>query len=108
MIGLLCLILVFSHFILRLIIVGPEKKVLSEDGRLIDLWGKIILSALGIIIIFLNYDEIETLKWFWLLLIIVAFGFQSFVDWKYQKDSKQYIVSLIVLVMGVGLVNFLL
>lgn len=108
MIGFICVILAFAHFFLRVIIIGPERKKLDEDGKAIDLLGKIMLVALGIIIFPFIYDKTEAMKWFWLLLVIVAFGFQSFVDWKYRVGSKQYIVSLIVLVLGIGLVNLLL
>lgn len=108
MIGFIGIILAFASFILRLMINGDETKELSEDGKAINLWGKVILSAVAIIIaIYMNYNG-QSLKWFWLILIIAAFGFQAFVDWKYLKNSKQYIVSLIVLVMGVTLVNFIL
>ncbi|WML48551.1 DUF4181 domain-containing protein [Neobacillus sp. PS3-34] len=88
-------------------IVGPEREELTEDGKGVDLWGKVILSALGIItFIFINIEN-EAMKWFWILFVIAAFGFQSFVDWKYLKESKRYIVSLIVLIFGVTLVYFL-
>ncbi|MHC0038764.1 DUF4181 domain-containing protein [Pseudoneobacillus sp. C159] len=108
MIGLICIILAFSHFILRLIIVGHERKELTEDGKTVDLWGKVMLSALGIITFIFIYIESEAMKWFWIIFVIAALGFQSFVDWKYQKESKRYIVSLIVLIIGVTLVYFLI
>ncbi|QED46467.1 DUF4181 domain-containing protein [Cytobacillus dafuensis] len=108
----ICLILVFFHWILRIIITGNIKEELPENAKDFDLYGKIILALIGIItiIIFIVVNEVEgdVIKWFWMIFIILALGFQSFIDWKYLKDSRRYIVSIIVLIIGVGLVNILL
>ena len=40
-------------------------------------------------------DENVFMKWFLLGSFIFATGFYSFVEWKFLKDSKEYIVSLI-------------
>ncbi|GIP22888.1 DUF4181 domain-containing protein [Paenibacillus sp. J22TS3] len=48
-------------------------------------------------------QEGNTLKWFFILFITIAYGFRSFIDWKYLRDSKEYMVSLIVLILGVTL-----
>ncbi|WP_442599913.1 hypothetical protein [Neobacillus sp. D3-1R] len=59
-----------------------KEKNSLEEGKTVDLWGKVILSALGIItFIFINIES-EAMKWFWIIFIIAALGFQSFVDLK--------------------------
>lgn len=111
-IAVISIILTFSHLILRKRIAGTEREELPAKGKKVDIWGKIILASIGIITatIFLNLDDLDgdAMKWFWMLIIIIVVGFQSFIDWKYLKGSKQYIVSLIVLILGVTLVYFLL
>ncbi|KTD87374.1 DUF4181 domain-containing protein [Paenibacillus etheri] len=107
----LILILSFSYFILRIWIVGPDKEKLSDDGNELNIKGKLILGLVGLItaIVIMIADGVQgiVMKWFWIVLIIIALGFQSFIDWKFLKHTKQHIVSLIVLVEGVVLVYFL-
>ncbi|WP_082687105.1 DUF4181 domain-containing protein [Bacillus sp. FJAT-27445] len=50
---------------------------------------------------------IEQLKWFWILVVIMARGFHGFIEWKYIKGSKQFIVSIVEVLIGVVLVQFL-
>ena len=109
-IGIICILLAFSFLVLRIWLVGTEKKELPEEGKKVDIWGKIILGLIGVItfFVFINGSEVNAMKWFWMLLIVAAMSFQSFIDWKYLKGSKQYIASIIVLVIGVTLVYFLL
>lgn len=108
MIGFIALIIAFSYLILRILFVASEKEALSEDGKYFDLWGKVILAALGItFVIFFNVGY-EVIKWFWIFFIVAVLGFQSYVDWKYLKESKRYVVSLSVLIFGVILAYFLL
>ncbi|OPA75364.1 hypothetical protein BVG16_22520 [Paenibacillus selenitireducens] len=110
-IGFICIILWFSHLILRIWIIGSEKEELTEEGKEVSFSGKIIFALIGIItvivIIVTDNSQSDVMKWFWMLYIITALGFQSFIDWNYRKGSKQYVVSLIVLVLGVTLVYFL-
>ncbi|HWO76455.1 MAG TPA: DUF4181 domain-containing protein [Bacillus sp. (in: firmicutes)] len=102
--GLIGLIIALTYLALRIMIVGTKKVEISEDGKYIERWGRIILAALGVIIvIFIN---IEAIKWFFILFIIAIIGFQSFIDWKYRKGSKEYIASLITLIVGVLFVYF--
>ncbi|MGZ9585849.1 DUF4181 domain-containing protein [Paenibacillus marinisediminis] len=111
-IGFISIILALSDLILRKWIAGTKKVELPDEGKKVEKWGKIILATIGIItvIIFLDLDilDADAMKWFWMVVIITAFGFQSFIDWKYLKGSKLYIVSLINLILGVILVYFLL
>lgn len=115
MLGKIVLIYVlfaFAHLILRVWIVGTERKELPDEGKEISTWGKIIIALICIItcivIIVVDGPEGTAMKWFWMLLIIIASGFQSFIDWKYLKSSKQYMVSLIALLIGVFLVYFIM
>ncbi|WP_054027713.1 DUF4181 domain-containing protein [Bacillus sp. FJAT-28004] len=106
-IGLIAIFLVFTSLILRKWLVGAEKAELSDRGKKVRVWGSIIIALIAFTIIILGDLEGNALKWFLMLLIITNAGFQSFIDWKYLKGSKEYIVSLIVLLIGVALVYFI-
>ncbi|WP_068614698.1 DUF4181 domain-containing protein [Paenibacillus tuaregi] len=105
--------IVISRYFLRRWIVGTnEKEELPRIGRKVETWGLIILALIGITtcIVLLVEDTLKgnTLKWFFILFITITAGFRTFVDWKYLRDSKEYMVSLIVLILGVTLVFSLL
>lgn len=109
--ALIVIVLTVAHLALKIWIVGKEKEEMPEAGKNVGLWGKSAFAVLAISIYFVlimtGRTEGELIKWFLMLLIIMAVGFQSFLEWKYLKGSKQYIVSLIVLILGVILVSFL-
>ncbi|WP_375103361.1 DUF4181 domain-containing protein [Paenibacillus sp. RS8] len=106
----LVLILAFSGFFLRVWIVGPDKEKISDDGNELNIKGKLILGLIGLIsaIVIMIADGVQGIgmKWFWIVFIIIAVGFQSYIDWKFLKHTKQHIVSMILLVEGVVLVYF--
>lgn len=108
-IGLISVILAFTNLFLRKWLVGTGKQQLSEQGKRVSIWGTIIIALFAIIMIILLDDtEINIMKWLMMLLIIIAVGFQCFIDWKYLKGTKVWIVSLSLLIMGVTLVYFLI
>ncbi len=77
---------------------GVKRKFISETpGKRVDRWGRTI-----ILVIFLSSSffaitkEIDViLKWNWLLFFTALMGLQTILEWKYIKESKQYISTLI-------------
>ncbi|MBQ4898829.1 DUF4181 domain-containing protein [Paenibacillus sp. Marseille-P2973] len=110
MIIVICILLAFFHLILRICIVDKEQKELPEEGKELSIWSKLIFALIGIVafIIILIADGSDgmAMKWFWMILVVVALGLQAFIDWKYIRASRQHIVSVIVLVLGVIMFYF--
>lgn len=110
--AIICLIMVVSQLILSKFFTGSTKAELPENAKRYHLFGKIILSFFGIValigIMVISGFEENVLKWFLMIIIIVNFGFQSVLNWKFLKDYKGYIVSFSVLIIGIGIVNILL
>ncbi|MFD2045683.1 DUF4181 domain-containing protein [Ornithinibacillus salinisoli] len=108
---LILLAMIISNYILSNLIVGTTKKEFPENVKKINLFARIIIGIIAIIsflLINMNYGaESEAMKWFWVIFITVLFGFQSYIDWKYLKDRKQTIVSVILLFIGIGTANLL-
>jgi len=105
---ILIIVLAIFFFLLEKIInklLGVEKKKISEtSGKKVDQWGR------GIILVFLctlpfytfyAMEDTTFIKWYWILYLIVLLGFQSILEWKYLKNSKQYVATLIFLILGV-------
>jgi hypothetical protein len=80
---------------------GVEKRNIAEtSGKNVERRGRgiillIFLFTLPIVIT----EEGEGLKWYWIFYLMVSLGFQSFVEWKYLKDSKEYVITLIFLLL---------
>jgi Domain of unknown function (DUF4181) len=110
-IALLALIIVFTHLILSVLIIGKVKITLPEEGKDINLYGKIVLGIMGVssflIILFLFGIQSVQMKWFWIIYIVLVYGFQSFIEWRFLREEKSYIVSLIVMFIGISLSSFL-
>ena len=106
--GFWVLIIVFAVlvFLLDKIVnklLGIEKKKISEtSGRKIDRWGRgIILVIVLCTLPFVITQDTNVIKWYWMLYLLLLFGFQSILEWKYVKDSKQYVTTLIFLMLSV-------
>lgn len=110
--GVISLFLTLLYWILRTWMVGPDREELWGIGKTVDRWGKLVLFLISIIISIVilqeNGLESDVMKWFFMIVLIGGAGFQTFINWKYLEGSKEYIVSLIVLVVGVTLIYFLL
>ena len=82
-----------------------ERKMISEtSGRKADKWGRYIILVILLCTLpfFLVQDtNISSMKWYWILCYIVSLGFQSILEWKYLKQSKQYVTTLFFLILGV-------
>ena len=77
---------------------GIKRKLISETpAKRIDRWGRTII--LGIFLsssFFAITNEVEViLKWNWVLFFTALMGLQTILEWKYIKESKQYISTLI-------------
>ena len=86
----------------RLLGIKKKGQIADTPGKYIDRWGRgIILVTFLISLLFLVSKDANAsvFKWFWTLYLVVIMGFQTLLEWKYLKDSKQYISTLIYLML---------
>ncbi|WP_082197225.1 DUF4181 domain-containing protein [Bacillus sp. FJAT-27916] len=77
---------------------GVKRRRISETpGKSVDRWGRTIILIIFLVVYFfaLTKGSVDTLKWYWVLFLTVLAGFQIILEWKYLKESKQYISTLI-------------
>lgn len=99
---ILVLIVSIANIIVGRLIVGKKRRKISDtDGKNMQFLGLLTIAIIGIWCVFV-FDIIATnvMKWFWLCFLIITVGFQLFLEWKFLKESKEYLVSLIVLMIG--------
>lgn len=100
---LIMLLAILGYFLSKWII-GPGRQEMDEtEGKYIELWGRRILAIIGLILVFFVIDitDENTIKWFILIFLLIMFGFQSLMEWKYLKNPKEYKVSLLLLLIGI-------
>ncbi|WP_313432200.1 DUF4181 domain-containing protein [Siminovitchia terrae] len=80
-----------------------EKKKISETpGRKIEAWGRTIILIIYLCLLFFIIDaEPNKMKLFLISYLILLLGFQALLEWKYLRPSKQYIKTMIMLMLGV-------
>lgn len=103
---ILFIVLLIFGFLLEKIInklLSVEKKKISAtSGKKVDQWGRgIILVIFLCTLPFFIVQDTNVMKWYWMLYLIVLFGFQTILEWMYLKNSNQYVTTLIFLVLGV-------
>jgi len=105
------ILLIFFRYILKIWIFDEEPKEYTEEGKEANIWGKLILALIGMVaglfIFFMFGAEGNEMKWFFIIIIIISMSYQTFLDLKYLDDSKQYLIPVILMFLGVTLVYFL-
>lgn len=99
---LLILLALIDLTIKKYFIVEELNKVSDTIGKNINRWVKGLLAVISICIFFFILDttNINSLKWFLLIFFIIAMGQHAFIEWRYLKGSKEYVISLIKLAVG--------
>lgn len=84
-------------------LIRVEKKKLSEtSAKHIDRWGKGIILVIALTTLpFILKMDIKNMKWYWIGYFMLSLGFQSFLERMYLKESKQYITTLIFLILAI-------
>ncbi|MEK4244887.1 DUF4181 domain-containing protein [Psychrobacillus sp. FSL K6-2684] len=101
------IVLIFIGFLLEKIInklLRVEKKKISEtSGKRIDRWGRgiILLIFLFTLPFVIFGDSTNIIKWYWIVYITLLMGFQAFLEWKYLENSKQYVTTIIFIILSV-------
>lgn len=101
---ILALVVSIAYIIVSQFILGRQKrKVYETDGGTIQIGGLSIIGMIAVcaILFILDISNNNVMKWFWLFFLILTLGFQSSLEWKFLKESKEYVVSLTVLMIGI-------
>jgi hypothetical protein len=102
-ISILVILLAVLAPLLRKWIVGYERYISETNGRRIDFWGRIILVIIFLLLLLFVIDPSDetTLKWFFIVFLTIMAVFQSIIERKYLKNSKEYIVTLLLWIIGI-------
>lgn len=89
-------------------LLGVERKKLSEtSGKRVDRSGNVVIGILSMVAIPFLVHEPSFFLWHFILIWIVAYGFKAIMEWKYVKNSKQYVATLILLIIGIPIIYYM-
>lgn len=91
------LIIIFIFFIfLEKIIINKfnikKKKGLYKPVNKVHKWSEVALIT---VLISISFFIIELRQYFIPIFLPVVFGFRAFMEWKFEKESKGYILSIL-------------
>lgn len=95
---LFIMLLLFEKLIRKWL--GVEKKQISETGKIIERWGRRIIVVIYLCSwpFIISMDD-DVTKLYWMFFLTLLLGFHSFVQWKYTENSREYLVTLILLIL---------
>jgi hypothetical protein len=101
-ISILVILLAVLAPLLRKWIVGTDRYIDETDGRRVDFWGRIILVIIFLVLLFFVMDTSDEtiVKWFFIIALTITTAFQSIIEWKFLKNSKEFVVTLILWVIA--------
>lgn len=85
-----------------------REKVADTEGKKRHNWVMSITSSsciiiLYILLVFVNIENPFAVMWYLVGALIVLFGIQALMEWIYLKETKQHVIPL--LLMGVGVIS---
>ena len=104
------LIIRFSYYAVgKMFIKDRQKNVFQTNGKFLYIIGLMILAVIGFSsLMYLDLLNIDVMKWYWLGLLVIVMSFHTLMEWIFIKDSKEYVVSFISLLVGVAAVILLM
>lgn len=74
-----------------------EKVNLSETaGKNINRWGRAIILVVALVLLpFSISGSLWQMLWFWIIYYTVLSLFEATLQWKYARESKEYLLTLI-------------
>lgn len=79
-------------------LLGVEKKKISEtQGKKADFWGRGVILVIMLCTLPFTMNDLNFVKWYFGLYAVLLLGFQAILEWKYIKNSKQYVTTIILL-----------
>ena len=97
---LLILVLLLEKILNKLLGIKKKERLSETSGKNVDRWGRgIILVIFLCSLPFFIEQEASVMKWYYILFWISLLGFESILEWKYLKNSKQYVSTLIFLML---------
>ncbi|WKA54471.1 DUF4181 domain-containing protein [Planococcus shixiaomingii] len=84
---------------------GVKKTSLSDTpAKNIDRWGRGIVLVIALCVFYfgMESDLVVLFFWFWVVFLTWQTFFQAFLQWKYIRESKEHLVTLLLYPVGIA------
>jgi hypothetical protein len=101
---LLAILFFGSDLLLRKWLNIKRVKLSETSAKGIDRWGRGVILIVAICFIPFTVGTLDPNKilWFWIVYLSVLTAFQAYLQWKYIRKSKEYILTLAFLPIGIA------
>ena len=92
-----CLAFIFAlEFVLKKWLKIEKVKISETEGKNINRWGRGIILVVALVLLpFVIGGSFLQMLWFWVIYFSVLSLFDAFLQWKYARESREYIITLI-------------
>ncbi len=92
--------LLLAKYLNKKLGITKNKCVTETPGKHIYAWGRLIIIVIHFSILpFFEGKEDYVMNVYRVLFVILFWGLQAFLEWKYLRDSKQYIKTILFIVV---------
>ena len=98
--------LFINKFLTKWLGVEKKEKISETPGKNIERWGRGMILLIFLCSLPYAIENRNVIKWYWICFLIVSIGFQSFMEWKYLKTSKQYVITLTYILLALVIMYF--
>lgn len=107
LVGFLVFYFIVSYLLNRKFTGGKSERITDPTGRKLEMWGSVGIAIAGVIGLYVMYAITDwspgkEILWFFAFYWTLHMGFRAFLERKYLPGSKQYWVSLILLILSLG------
>ncbi|WP_179218442.1 DUF4181 domain-containing protein [Saccharibacillus sp. O23] len=98
----LMVLIVVAHFGLTRLIVNPHDKRRLHDKPLVY-WASVIIHIGFLILVYylrISETDVRTVLWLLLGYLVVYSGVYAFLEWRYIRETRRHIVTLLVACMA--------
>ena len=104
-------ILIFTSdlIIKRSLGITKTEKVTDPSAKKVDRWGRVLIVCIAVFMfLFVIGKDMIYMKGFYIGMTVLSLGFQAFLEWKYLNNSKQFIATLLFLIVAVAVMGTVL
>lgn len=77
-----------------------KKKIADTSGKKVDRWGRAIIASIYLCTFPFITEDPYVMKLFLMSFLIVLTGFQLFLEWKYLKNVKEHVITIVQLLLA--------
>ncbi|WP_345239495.1 DUF4181 domain-containing protein [Pontibacillus salipaludis] len=79
-----------------------RRYVTDTKGKHIDRWGRGMFVLIAISVLsYAIFSDAPGMKWYLMGGYVAQFGFQAIIQWMFLKGSKEYVITIVYLALGV-------